>query len=329
MVWFIVIATLVMIAEVFIIAVQQRKIKNVAAMEHELAVTKDELINTKAMLEALRTEFVAQETSKIEEEIKEAKAEAAAIKRDNEIRQTHLQEQIKLRENILDQLQKALDQVSSGFEEQKARRREQAEKELEEIAADFKEKEEAYRSELLAIQNELSDYKARRDALNQEIQREKAAREDTAFHRIQLSEDDAADIAVLLDLVVRLRNKDVLYKLIWSSYLQKPFNQMVKNVVGNKDPRNVIYEIKNEETGEVYIGKTKGEVSKRWTEHIKTSLNIGAGKPSKIHTALFRHWSDFTFSVLEQVPLEIDLGEREKYWIEFFEANVYGYNIKG
>lgn len=181
----------------------------------------------------------------------------------------------------------------------------------------------------MAIQNELSDYKARRDALNQEIQREKAAREDTAFHRIQLSEDDAADIAVLLDLVVRLRNKDVLYKLIWSSYLQKPFNQMVKNVVGNKDPRNVIYEIKNEETGEVYIGKTKGEVSKRWTEHIKTSLNIGAGKPSKIHTALFRHWSDFTFSVLEQVPLEIDLGEREKYWIEFFEANVYGYNIKG
>lgn len=102
MVWFIVIATLVMIAEVFIIAVQQRKIKNVAAMEHELAVTKDELINTKAMLEALRTEFVAQETSKIEEEIKEAKAEAVAIKRDNEIRQTHLQEQIKLRENILD-----------------------------------------------------------------------------------------------------------------------------------------------------------------------------------------------------------------------------------
>lgn len=181
----------------------------------------------------------------------------------------------------------------------------------------------------MAIQNELSDYKARRDALNQEIQREKAVREDTAFHRIQLSEDDAADIAVLLDLVVRLRNKDVLYKLIWSSYLQKPFNQMVKNVVGNKDPRNVIYEIKNEETGEVYIGKTKGEVSKRWTEHIKTSLNIGAGKPSKIHTALFRHWSDFTFSVLEQVPLEIDLGEREKYWIEFFEANVYGYNIKG
>lgn len=174
----------------------------------------------------------------------------------------------------------------------------------------------------------MADYKARREVLNREIQREKAVREDIAFRRIQLSAEDTADIGILLGFVGRLSHPDVIYKLIWTSYLQKPYNQMIKNVLGKTDPHNVIYEIKNEDTGEIYIGKTKGEVSKRWTEHIKTSLFIGAGKPSKIHEALFNNWGTFTFSVLEEVPQKIDLSEREKYWIDFFESNTFGYNIK-
>lgn len=332
MVWFVVCLLLVMIAELYVIFVQHKRVisdeAQVEMMEKEISRIQEELVTTKALYEELKADFAANETSKIEEEIKEVKSEAAAARREGEIYQTHLEEQMKLREDTLNQLQRALDQAQAGFEEQKAQRRAKAEKELEEIAADFEVKAEAYRNELAAIQQELSDYRARREALNREIQREKAAREDIAFRRIQLSADDTADIGVLLGLVGRLSNKDVLYKLIWTSYLQKPFNQMIKNVLGKTEPRNVIYEIKNEETGEIYIGKTKGEVSKRWVEHIKTSLFIGAGKPSKIHEALFNHWGDFTFSVLEQVSPEIDLSEREKYWIDFFESNTFGYNIK-
>ena len=103
---------------------------------------------------------------------------------------------------------------------------------------------------------------------------------------------------------------------------------MLKNVLGNKDPKNVIYIITNIKTNEIYIGKTKSEVSKRWTEHIKTSLNIGSAAPSLIHKKLLGHWDEFTFNVLERVPDDGNLGEREKYYINFYQSDKFGYNIK-
>ena len=75
-------------------------------------------------------------------------------------------------------------------------------------------------------------------------------------------------------------------------------------------------------------GKTKAEVSKRWTEHIKTSLNIGTISRTNIHKALFNNWDKFSFTVLEEIPSDVNLGEREKYYIKFYESDIFGYNIK-
>ena len=103
---------------------------------------------------------------------------------------------------------------------------------------------------------------------------------------------------------------------------------MLKNVLGATDPRNVIYSITNLKTNEIYIGKTKAEVSKRWSEHIKSSLNIGTIKSTKIHEALYNHWDEFVFAVVEKVPLEENLSMREKFYIDFYQSNIYGYNLK-
>ena len=103
---------------------------------------------------------------------------------------------------------------------------------------------------------------------------------------------------------------------------------MLKNILGATDPRNVIYSITNLKTNEIYIGKTKAEVSKRWSEHIKSSLNIGTIKSAKIHEALYNHWDEFTFAVVEKVPLEENLSMREKFYIDFYQSNIYGYNLK-
>ena len=103
---------------------------------------------------------------------------------------------------------------------------------------------------------------------------------------------------------------------------------MLKNVLGATDPRNVIYSITNLKTNEIYIGKTKAEVSKRWSEHIKSSLNIGTIKSAKIHEALYNHWDEFAFAVVEKVPLEENLSMREKFYIDFYQSNIYGYNLK-
>lgn len=63
--------------------------------------------------------------------------------------------------------------------------------------------------------------------------------------------------------------------MIWSAFLQKPFNDMINTLFGNSVPRSVIYCIENQKSHKKYVGKTSAEVSKRWAEHIKTSLNIG------------------------------------------------------
>jgi group I intron endonuclease len=93
---------------------------------------------------------------------------------------------------------------------------------------------------------------------------------------------------------------------------------MLKNVTGGKEIKCVIYKITNINTQEIYIGKTKADVTKRWTEHIKTSLNIGTVARSKIHDALFSNWDNFSFEVLERVEDETQLSSREKFYISFY-----------
>ena len=102
---------------------------------------------------------------------------------------------------------------------------------------------------------------------------------------------------------------------------------MINNIFGSKVPKNVIYCIENYNTHKKYIGKTSAEVSKRWTEHVKSSLNIGGIKKQKIHEALFNHWDEYTFSILEETTKD-KLSEREKYYISFFETDKYGFNLK-
>ena len=102
---------------------------------------------------------------------------------------------------------------------------------------------------------------------------------------------------------------------------------MLNNIFGANVPKNVIYCIENIETHKKYIGKTSAEVSKRWTEHIKTSLNIGTIARSNIHIALFGHWDEFSFEVLEKVEDESQLSTREKFYINFYQSNIYGYNM--
>lgn len=174
---------------------------------------------------------------------------------------------------------------------------------------------------------ELDDYKKKQQAINEAILRQRAIDEQQDFYRVKLTEDAKQDIKYLVSIIDNIKNPTLLYKLIWSEYIQKPFGVMLKNVTGGKEIKCVIYKITNVNTQEIYIGKTKADVTKRWTEHIKTSLNIGTVARSKIHDALFRHWDEFTFEILEEVEDESKLSQREKYYINFYQSNIYGYNM--
>lgn len=199
---------------------------------------------------------------------------------------------------------------------------------LDYIQEDYDYEINKYKNQLAAIKQELMEQEAKRNAINEQLRRQKEIEEAENYHRICLSDSDKNDIQYLLSIAPNIRNQQLLYKLIWSEYIQKPFNTMLRNVLGATEPKNVIYIITNIKTKENYIGKTKAEVSKRWTEHIKSSLSIGTLSSARIHDALFKHWDEFSFNILERVPDNADLNAREKYYIDFYKSNVYGYNIK-
>ena len=182
-------------------------------------------------------------------------------------------------------------------------------------------------SEIEKIKAELEVERRKREAVNEEIRKEEEKERYIEIHSVQLTDNEKEDIRFLLSLEDRLHNKQPLYKLVWSTYLQQAYKNTFNNILGNRNPKNVIYCIENINTGKKYIGKTSAEVSKRWTEHIKTSLNIGSIKTTNIHKALYNHWDEFIFYILIETEKD-KLSEMEKYYINFYESDKYGYNIK-
>ena len=317
-------------------------------IKQEYAITKD-LSKIREDRQRELEEYFTKEKSKKEEEFLQFNNELQEIQEKLKINEQILKENNKRVEESFNQQRQIVDAKVSAYEaavmfniktemnDIRKQAQEQTNKEIEEIKKKTLEYDmqtvksltdaAAAQQELENIKLELEEFRAKRAAINELRRKEEELAAEQDGHRIILSEDDKEDIKYLISIEDKIHNVDLLHKLIWSEYLQKPFNQMLNNIFGSKIPKNVIYCIENISDNKKYIGKTSAEVSKRWTEHIKTSLGIGGVKKSKIHSMLFNNWDNFTFSVVEVVE-NANLSEREKYYIQFFETDKYGYNLK-
>ena len=185
-----------------------------------------------------------------------------------------------------------------------------------------------YYGEVIAdYEKSIADFEQRQNAINEAIQREKLIQNNEDFYRIQVPQSDQEDIAVLRELIPRLRNKEILNKLIYTSFIQRPLQEMEKRVLGG-EKFSGIYKITYLKTGEAYIGKST-DISGRWIEHIKSSFDIGSIAHSSFHTRLAKDgiWN-YSFEVLEKVPKD-KLSEREKYYIDLYQTDKIGLNMKG
>ena len=324
----------------FIIIIKQKKlINNIINNSNNWLIDKstketENYINSLNNKLHNKEELINYQLSKLEEQKVKADKELIAI-------QEKIETQNKLNEQLYSyqktQLEKQISSIKIEKEKQldyeisvyKTNGLNKATQELNSALAELNKQKENKLVEIQQIQIQLDDYKKKQEAINERILHEEQMKLQQDAHRIILSEADKDDIIYLTSIIPKLRNHEIIYKLIWSEYLQKPFNIMIKNLFGGKVPRNVIYCIEQINGNKKYIGKTKTEVSKRWTEHIKTSLTIGGVARSQIHDMLYLHWDEFYFSVLEVVSDEARLSEREKYYINFYETDKIGFNMKG
>ena len=196
----------------------------------------------------------------------------------------------------------------------------------EQIQESFQKQIDEKVKELNDLSATVDDFKARRDVINQEILRARAIEEQQDFYRIQLQPESIRDIQILEEIKPKLSKFDSLDKLIYDIYIKKPTDEMIKRVLEGRAPSG-IYKITRLKTGEIYIGKST-DIKTRWQQHTKSAFHCGTISHSILHTTIERDGvENFTWELLEEVPKD-KLGEREKYWIEFYDSKRYGLNEK-
>lgn len=323
----------------FIIILKQKKIiNNIINNSSNWLINKskketEEYINSLNKELQNKKELINLQLNKLEEQKIVADKELLAI-------QDKIETQNKINEQLYNYQKNQLEKQINTIKEEKEKQVEyevlvyknnsinKANEEINSTLSELNKQKEDKLAEIQQIQIQLNDYKKKQEVITERILHEEQIKLQQDAHRIILTETDKEDIMYLTSIIPKLRNHEIIYKLIWSEYLQRPFNTMIKNLFGGKIPKNVIYCIEQIDGNKKYIGKTKAEVSKRWTEHIKTSLSIGGVARSQIHDALYLHWDEFYFSILEIVNNESNLSEREKYYINFYETDKIGYNVK-
>ena len=176
-----------------------------------------------------------------------------------------------------------------------------------------------------SLQSEVNDFKEKQRLINEAILRKRAVEEQSQFYKIQLSDGAKEDIQILLSIMPRLNDTTSLYKLIYDLYIARPVKEMEKRVLNNESFSG-IYKITGPDE-RIYIGKST-DIKSRWQQHCKSAFHTGTISWAAIHDAMEKQGIDnFTFEVIERVEKE-NLSAREKFWIEFYEADKYGFNMK-
>ena len=193
------------------------------------------------------------------------------------------------------------------------------------LTTDHYQKEIVIQQEQLKyIIQQLAEFKAKQDAVNEEILRRRALEEKQDFYRIQLTDAVKDDIEILNEIRPRLSSVEIFNKFIYDNYISRPLKEMVQRVLSGRNPSG-IYKVTNTETQEIYIGKSV-KVADRWQNHVKAAAGLGGVAESQFQRALKKYGVDkFTWELIEEVDKD-KLTEREKYYINFYNTKQFGYN---
>ena len=192
-----------------------------------------------------------------------------------------------------------------------------------EITQAVKEAEEE--KEMLRI--EIKDWESRWLSILNSVKRIEQSKQEKLFYTIQLPEEYQADIEFLLTTVAaKVQHPDIISKLVWAEYVKPNLDDTFKRIELKPEPG--IYKLTSLQTGKCYIGKSTN-VKNRIADHFKSSIGIKSIADQAVHHAILKE--GFWNWLIEIVTYcdKDKLNELEKYYIEFFKAQEFGYNKTG
>ena len=286
-------------------------------IEKEIREKRSRQIQTHRELEA-QQEKQREEIQQTETEIANRKAVLSALDASIESSRQYVNRYV---EDVKQEKLKALDeQIKAEGVEMTRRAQAEHQKQLDALELIRKNAQ----GEIDKISADLEAYRAKQDAVNQEILRRRELEEQKDFYRVCLTDDAIADISLLQITRQNLKKPEIIDKIIYDNYVAKPVLEMIKRVLQNSTCSGV-YKITCQETKEIYIGKST-DIKNRWQQHCKTAFNCGTIASSILHRKMQQYGiENFTFELLEKVPKD-QLSEREKYYIEFYKTKEVGLN---
>lgn len=192
-----------------------------------------------------------------------------------------------------------------------------AHKEYLDILADFS-------NQVLDKSQELSSLKEKADIIINKSKEELLKKEHQDFYKITLNDNELSDISEFAQIKNRIFHKDVVNKILWKTFYEKPTNFLIGRIL---DSKNVcgIYKITNVENKMSYIGQSVN-VADRLKQHIKKGLGAESSSKNKLYTEMEKYGvHNFSFELIQECPRE-KLNELERYWIDFYQTKSFGYN---
>lgn len=284
-------------------------------------------------------------TDEIMKSIQDKKEQMAAINHQYEIRKTEYNKQVS---QLDQQYQATRDAYAKMDKEAEAERQKenaeivaaatkereqkiaavnaQYEKEKDELKVNFQTFSDEINLKKAALTEEIKAFEARQAAIVAQFKKDEETRKQRDFYHISIDSMSVNDIAKLKSMAPSFSRPEIFYKLLYETYYKALMEELFKRVLGDNKDKGGIYKITNINDEKVYIGKTTKFID-RWRTHAKRGCNIEriAGQ---IYDALFKEGlENFTWEIVEVCPKE-EQTEKEKYWIEFYHSDQYGYNMK-
>ena len=176
------------------------------------------------------------------------------------------------------------------------------------------------------LDEQLKDKTSKVSALVEESKRHYEEEHKKDFYRLCLTSDDISDVYELRQLIPHLNKAEPLNKVIWKTYYEKPYTDLIGRVVGS-GTHTGIYKITNIDNQMCYVGQAVN-IADRWKTHIKRGLGAETPINNKLYPAMTLYGvENFTFEIIEECDRS-QLNEREDYWQEVFKAKEFGYSIK-
>ena len=182
-------------------------------------------------------------------------------------------------------------------------------------------KVEENRLEIAEIEQLINDKRALIQAINQQL-----SQNFDTVQRIELPEHEYntfKEAVSELQKTLSVSFSKAMNKVLWTELVRQPTTEMVKRLTGGERISG-IYKITNTETGWSYIGRSVN-VGNRLTEHVRSAIGASSTAQQQVHKEMGKNLLDWEFEILEKVD-EDKLGEREKFYIDFYDTVNLGYN---